>query len=312
MNTDDYKYILTIAEEGSITRAAEKLFITQPALSQRIKHVRKELGIDLFITDKTGIHLTNDGHCFARYAQKILMEEENMKRELQEMHNMEGGSMTIGVSQMSGSKYFQNLIIKFHDLHPNVNINICEYPSSELKRLLQNGKIDLGILHMPHRNSLSGDFRYEVIFYDRMVFLASADSNLKKYFYYKDRCPIPYIQPQLLANEPLALPESGTLVFSLFYDILKSAGVTPKINHLSRSYSMLSSFVEMGLSNAVLLQSYLKKDVKDGDYSLIDTDLRDNVPTVISWISDRYLSKTMEQFIAIARQLWTSIYPYQS
>ena len=311
MNTDDYKYILAIAEEGSITRAAEKLFITQPALSQRIKHVRKELGIDLFITDKAGIHLTNDGRCLARYAQKILLEEDNMRRELQEMHNMESGSLTIGVSQMSISKYFKNLIIRFHALYPNVKINIMESPSKELRKFLQNGRIDIGILHTSQPHTLDGDLHSEFIFHDRLVFLPSTNSNIKKYFYHKNNSVIPYISPQILVNEPLALPESTTEVFSLLSNILQSFNLIPDVQHWSRSYASLTSFAEMGLSNAVLLHSYLGKDIGIGDYSFIDTDQKDNIPTVISWGSDRYVSKIMKQFITIAKDTWTSIYPYQ-
>jgi len=311
MNTDDYRYILTIAEEKSITRAAEKLFITQPALSQRIKYVRKELGIELFINDKDGLHLTSDGRCFARYAQRIIQEEENMKRELQEIHNLDSGSLTIGVSQMSTSRYFKRLVSRFHTLYPNVKINIVELPSKELRRCLLNGKVDLGILHMPYQNALSHEYSYEVIFHDRLVFLPGTGSSLKKYFFHKSSFEIPYISPQILINEPLALPESDTVTFCLFNHILQTAGVEPTVNHWSRSYAALTSLTEMGLANTVLLQSYLGNDVQVGDYSFMDTSEKDNIPTVIAYVSNRYIPKIMGQFIGLAKETWDSIYPYQ-
>ena len=311
MNTDDFRYMLTIAEEKSITRAAEKLFITQPALSQRIKHVRKELGIELFINDKNGIHLTSDGHCFARYARKILQEEENMKRELQELHNLEKGSLSIGVPQMSNSKYFKRLVSTFHTMYPQVKLNIMEFPSSELKKLLLNGKIDLGIFHMSYQKALENEYHYEVIFHDRLIFLPGSGSSLKKYFFNKISFEIPYIKPQILVQEPLALPESNTETYALLYNILQSADAKPIVNHWSRSYSALSSFADMGLCNTVFLQSFLGSEIGIGDYSFIDTGERDNIPTVVAYVSNRYVPRTMGHFIALAKEIWDSTYPYQ-
>lgn len=296
MNTDDYRYILTIAEEKSITRAAEKLFITQPALSQRIKHVRKELGIELFISDKNGIHLTNDGRCFARYARKILQEEENMKQELQELHNLEKGALSIGVPQMSNSKYFKHLVSTFHIMHPQIRLNIMEFPSLELKKFLLNGKIDLGIFHMSYQKALGNEYSYEVIFHDRLVFIPGTGSSLKKYFFNKNSFEVPYIKPQILVQEPLALPESDTETYALLYNILQSVDAEPVVNHWSRSYSALSSFADMGLCNTVFLQSFLSNETEIGDYSFIDTGERDNIPTVIAYATNRYVPHTMKHF----------------
>ncbi len=311
MNTDDYRYILTIAQEESISRAAEKLFISQPALSQRIKHVRKELGIELFAIDKTGIHLTNAGRCFTRYAQRILLEEENMKRELYEMNNLDSGTLTIGISQMATSSFFKRLITQFHLQYPNVKINIVESPSLELRKLLLNGKIDIGILHMPPTNLLPPELSYEVIADDRLVFIPNSNSTLKNQFFYKESFEIPYILPETLASEPLALPESDTLTYALANIILHAADAKPTINHLSRSYAALSAFADMGLCNCIFLQSYLGKDVLPGDFCYIDTDEQDRIPTVFAYLSNQYIPKILGKLIALAKETWEQTFPYQ-
>lgn len=309
MNTDDYKYILTIAEEKSITRAAEKLYISQPALSQRIKHVRKELGIELFITDKNGIYLTNDGRCFARYARKILQEEENMKQELQEMHNTDCGSLTIGVPQMSNSRYFKRLITAFHDKYPQVKLNIMEFPSVELKKFILNGRIDLGIFHISSQKHLGPDYQYEAIFQDRLVFMLGSKSSLKQHFFYKPSCQIPYISPEILVQEPLALPESTTESYALFYNILHKVHAEATVNHWSRSYSALATLAEIGLSNAIFLQSFLDDNMAPGDYSFIDTGENDSIQTVVAYAANRYVPKIMNHFIELSKEIWDSTYP---
>ena len=90
MTFNDLRYIVVIAEENSITKAADKLYMTQPALSQYLKKVEKELGVLIFERTTTGVRPTAEGVQFLAFAKNVLHQEQDMRKQLQ---NLRGGDV---------------------------------------------------------------------------------------------------------------------------------------------------------------------------------------------------------------------------
>ena len=87
MTTRDMAYIVSIAEEQSITRAAAKMYMAQPALSQCVQKVEKELGVTIFHRQPNGVKLTAEGECFLEFAKKTLTEQKTMEKKLLDLQN---------------------------------------------------------------------------------------------------------------------------------------------------------------------------------------------------------------------------------
>ncbi|MCW3491702.1 LysR family transcriptional regulator [Dethiobacter alkaliphilus] len=124
MNLALIQVFYEVSRSGSLTTAAEKLHISQPALSRQISSLEKEVGLDLFIRHSRGLQLTEPGRRLYEYAQKILSYADEAQRVLDEIKNIETGTLKIGVSKTIGSYLLPPVIAKFVETHPGVDISV--------------------------------------------------------------------------------------------------------------------------------------------------------------------------------------------
>lgn len=317
MNMDDYRYVLTIAEEGSITKAAQKLYVTQPALSQRLKVINSSYGVELFASGPSGIYLTQEGQCFVKYAKAIQNCEIGLRQELADLQGLKTGMLRIGTSQLSNSTFFQNVVIEFHQIFPHVRLDFVEHPSRHLLTQLNSGQIDIGILHngaglLKKVCGHPKPIPFEDLFQDRLIFVPRAGSELERRareLSQEGRADL-VISPRELEEEPLALPDFDTCSCKMFMSICQSFNVTPKINHWSRNYATLSSLASMGLASAVMLESFLSSSSSHLAYHL-DTTEKDSIPMVVAWANNQYLSRIAREFIDLSRRQSRRVGPHR-
>lgn len=146
MDEKDYELILTLYELKNITKAAEKLFITQPALTQRIKKIERELGIELLLRSKKGVLFTPSGESIIPYIKTIVNSLRQMRQHVISNHDFIGGTLTAGVS-LNYSRYFLPKVLKsYTEAFPNVDVNIITDQSKSLYRRLQNDEIFIAVV----------------------------------------------------------------------------------------------------------------------------------------------------------------------
>ena len=124
MKVDDYKLLVTLHEAKTLRQAAERLFISQPAVSQRLKSIEEEWGVEIFIRTKRELFVTGPGERIIRHAQKVV-EDENMLKEYLVAH--EGaveGNLNLGVSSLIGSTILAGVLREYTQMYAGVNINI--------------------------------------------------------------------------------------------------------------------------------------------------------------------------------------------
>lgn len=123
------QYFVEIVRQQSFTRAAEKLYVSQPALSKSVRMLEQEFKVDLINRTEKSFVLTKSGQLFFDYAQRILETVELQTHELnQRLHGLEG-SLRIGIPPTSGTIYYHSLISHFCEAYPNIDLHILEVPS---------------------------------------------------------------------------------------------------------------------------------------------------------------------------------------
>jgi DNA-binding transcriptional LysR family regulator len=145
MNTNLYEYFLSVAEEKSISKAAEKLYVTQQALSAQMQRLEETLGVALF-DRKPAFRLTAAGERFVAYCQTICASERQMLAEMAELGNAGVIKLVIGCTRQRASIYFPEIWKRFHALHPNVIISLVERDSEQLVSMVQNGELDMAVV----------------------------------------------------------------------------------------------------------------------------------------------------------------------
>jgi DNA-binding transcriptional LysR family regulator len=149
INLEYYRVFYYVAKLGSITMAAEELFISQPAVSQAVRHLEDTLGGSLFLRTPKGVRLTPEGEVLYSYVSRgyeYLMQAESKYRELL---NLEDGEVRIGASDMTLQFYLLPQLERFHKAYPKIRIQVTNASTPDTLELLRSGRIDFGAVSSP-------------------------------------------------------------------------------------------------------------------------------------------------------------------
>lgn len=170
MDSKQIQYILKVAECQNITRAAEQLFISQPALSHFISKAEDELGAKIFNRGTTPLTLTQAGERYIKTARSILQLEEALKKDIQDLKDCRGGTITLGLSDMRATFLLPFVMPEFRRLYPNVTIQTVESSSREVEENVRQGRAEIGIIPLyDYGQDLSS-----TVLYDEELLLVSS------------------------------------------------------------------------------------------------------------------------------------------
>lgn len=142
-------YIKAIAEEGSISRAAERLFMAQSSLSEFLTQYEAELGARLFVRSSTGVRPTDAGRVFLETAGPMLLEYKRMQQQISDIQQLQAGTVELGASTFRGTYLLPPVLHVFSRRYPGVTVNIHEANSMALEQMLQAGEVDIGLIALP-------------------------------------------------------------------------------------------------------------------------------------------------------------------
>lgn len=148
MEMKELAYFIAIAEERSISKAAERLFMAQSSLSQFLSILENNVGSKLFVRTSRGVRLTQEGELMFRYAYKALSEYRSVQNEIKDMKQLKSGRVIMGVSSFRGSYLLPPVLNAFRLEHPDVKVEIVEQNSMALEQMILAGEIDIALLVM--------------------------------------------------------------------------------------------------------------------------------------------------------------------
>ena len=154
MNWNQLQYIVTTAQEKSITKAAKKLFITQPSLTLSIQNLEKELGVELFDRNRGSLELTFAGQLFYDWALSTLHARERLGVRLGDIRDESSHLVRLGISPHRSSILLPVILPLFYERFPTSEIYLEEKPTYQLRTLLEEDKLDL-MIDVPHPDALN-------------------------------------------------------------------------------------------------------------------------------------------------------------
>lgn len=162
------RYFVAVAELGNFTRAAEKLRIAQPAISQQIKTLEDELGVMLLLRTKRSVKLTAAGHVFLRDATEILGRAEASRTNARRAAKGEIGTLSVGCFSSASSLFLPELIQIYREQFPAVRVHLAELTPSQQMDAFTRGTIDVGFTRPLPKNH-EKDFAQTLVYRDRIV-----------------------------------------------------------------------------------------------------------------------------------------------
>ena len=175
MNDRQLTYLLTILKEGSISKAADVLCISQPSLSQMVRKIEKEIHADIFFRHQTPIALTAAGECYIQAAQNILNIQQAMTDQIHEINTGARGTIRVGVPLQRAMEILPVFFPVYHKKYPNVELRFEERGSDQLENMLLENGLDLAFVTTAPKIN---DLRYLPVADEKTVLLASKQAAI--------------------------------------------------------------------------------------------------------------------------------------
>ena len=236
MDIRQLNYFIQVADCGSYSKAAQKLFISQPALSKTIKNMEEEMGFTFFYTHQRRQHLTDAGQAFYDKAVHFLKEYEALMSAEYEDTGIISGHLTIGISAAAGPALFAHISPKFTSIFPLIDISLIEKDSSIIKEEVFKRNIDAAIIDLYYLNNeeLSLFDIFEVA-ESELVAVVSKDNPLA------GETSITYDD---LDSKDIIFFQSDESSFGLFSVDLRASKARPKIVLSSSQWHLIFDLVE--------------------------------------------------------------------
>lgn len=282
------KYFVQVARDQSYTRAAEHLYLSQPALSKLIKKLERELKVPLFRVQKSGVYLTDYGEQFYQRAVPLIAEFDSLSAFVETMHSAPVGKLKLGVTPMIASLYVVDIVTNFNRQWPDIELQLIEDGSRRLRKMLIDGSLDLAL-------GITGESFPEledtVLFEDEMVVIASVENPLSRY---------PCVTFEQLEHQKFNLYTYSSALSQQITERCVKAGFIPKVNISSSKVNFMLQMTECDRGICILPRPYAVQSHLSPGVTIIP--IKERFPWVGTLMQNKntyktYIIKLFERFV---------------
>lgn len=262
INLDLYKTFYYVAKNGSITRAANEMLISQPAISKAIKTLEEQMNTPLFIRKRDGVILTEAGETFYKKIKNAMELIESAENDIQSINSLDNGAINIGASKTIIHEFLMPYIKEFHKLYPNVKIRIFTDKTTELYKKSKLGLVDVIVSNLP--STVPDEFEQIKLMDLHDCFVAS-----EQFSYLKGK--------KITLNEfqklPLLVLTKGAINRTRLDDfcIENKISIIPEMEFGSNT--LIKEFTEAGFGIGMLTKEHVKDDLNNGNLFELDINL---------------------------------------
>ncbi|WP_315119825.1 LysR family transcriptional regulator [uncultured Clostridium sp.] len=283
MDIKSLTYFRTIVDEGNITKAAEKLHMAQPPLSNSLKLLEEELGVKLLERNTRKLQVTDAGRILYRRCDQMLELMDTTIKELRDLNEGLEGTLSIGIISACSNTILPSKIHAFNLKYPKINFDIRETGSDNIIELLERGVIEIGIIRSPYNLET-----FESILLPDEPMVAVAKDN------YLNHINTESILLTELADKPLLIHRRYE---RMILETCRKAGFEPRILGKIEDTSSILLWAYTGIGVAIIPKDWINlvpntnlKYKEINEPSLITR-------TAILWMKDRHLSRVARNFI---------------
>lgn len=305
MTLEQLRIFLAVAEHLHFTRAAETLYITQPAVSAAIQSLETEYSVKLFHRVGRRVEITEAGKLLYLEAQKILEQVAIAERNLRELNNLQQGELRLGASLTIGNYWLPDKISQFQQEYPGIQVNCTLANAEEIAEGTASGRFDLGLVSGEVKSGLRDSLLQEVVGRDRLQIVVGQSHP---WFHH------PLIPVESLLASPWVMREPGSGAQQIFEQALRSWGIDlTQLNVLLvlSSSEMVKAVVERGSGAAAIPELMVHKELRLNTLKAVQVFVQNsNVATKLEIVqpilqlkhAQRFQTQTMLAFEQILQQ----------
>ncbi|AFL53097.1 putative HTH-type transcriptional regulator YybE [Sinorhizobium fredii USDA 257] len=288
------QYFVAVAEQGSVTRAAQNLSISQSSITEAVKELETDLGVELFDRHPRGLSITHNGHQFLRHATKILADVSDARRSFSDSREERGGKLNLGVTSLVAGYVLSDLLARYRRACPGVEVSALEDNGSYLEHLLIGGELDVAVMVISNLR-------------DRMALQAEILETSP----YRLWLPIghPLVSADIISVEDIAKEPLIMLTIDEIEEntgkLLSALGARPHVAFRTRSVEAVRSLVATGAGIALLPDLIYRPWSLEGD-RIESRDVSGALPVVqvgMVWRKGSSLPQSARDFVGIAEAL---------
>ena len=299
MTQNELLYMLTIAEHGTITRAAQELFISQPSLSESLNKVEQEFDTRIFSRTQECLVPTAFGEHYLKTARNILDRYRKLETDLEEYRQLRKGSLTFGIPFNLGAYLLPRILPAFQQIYPDITVQFKENNSTELDKLMLSGKLDFSVMHYETPN--------EAIHYDLLAeddFYLVMPLTLAHKYQFPDYRTLSIYDLKALEQEPFLMVASRQKLRQVADSILSQLSIKPNIRYTTKNMETAKRLAAAGMGITFLPHSYLNlfSGVENLACYPLDPSLNASWKLVIGYPDGRPLSRCAKEFIRFLKE----------
>lgn len=306
MTGKELLYIKTVVDEKSITKAAKKLFIAQPSLSQSIQRLEESLGIALFNRTSSGLTLTYAGERYYHMATQVLKIYEDFELEISDMNNLKTGRIHLGVTNHLGTIVLPHVLPRFCELCPFIELHVLEENSTSLEQKLLMGELDFAVMHAP-KEPENSQIDYSILKKDPFLLITSGSHPLAAKAQKREGYKYPVADITLLKNESFIMLPKQQRIRQVTDSVLKRAGISqPDIRLTLKSYETAGLLAARGIGITFIPSQYYKLTPSEYAPALFSIDEKYDATwdMCIATLKGGFLSKADQLFIRILKEIF--------
>ena len=284
MDIRQLTYFLEVAKQKSMTKAADTLHVSQPALSKMLKGLEEELGMTLIVRSNKASEVTDAGLIVMDYAKKVTGLLDEMSTTLSDMTHLKRGTIHIGLPPIIGSLFFPKVLAEFHLAYPNIKIKITEYGAAKVTKSVAEGELEIGVAVLPIDEE---DFNLYPIVKEEMKLVIHHKHPLARR---------KTVRLKELKNEEFIFYSEEFALHQIMWKQFINEGFEPKILFKSSQWDFMSEMVAANLGITILPESICNRIDNDNVHII---DLTPSTPWHLAVITkkDKYVSFAAQTFI---------------
>lgn len=258
MTDRELLYITTIAQEGSLTQAAKKLYLTQPALSHSLSAIEQALGQPLFRRESRGLTPTFAGERYCEAAREILRIYGGMEQELGEIAGLRRGRVILGMTRFLSMALMPEVFPLYRERYPGIELQLWEESSNRLLELLATRQLDFGVMNLTEEElgRMEEDYDCRLLYRDPFVIAAAKGDPIGLLAVPDPLGGLPVLDPVHLEGRPFAAVAAGQRIRRVTDRVFRQAGVKPEIIFTSFSFETARRVACSGQGISMLPRRY--------------------------------------------------------
>lgn len=291
MDIRTLRYFVEVVRQQSFTRAAERLFVTQPTISKMLKNLEDELNCTLLIRDGRKLLLTDTGRVVYERGIAILAEFRQLETELGDINHLNKGILRLGIPPMVGM-LMAGPINLFSQRYPGVELKIAEFGGLTVQQAVSNGELDVAMTALPVEEE-SGLATLPLFSHAMCVLVPRSGSWLER----------DVVTPEELAEHPLLIYNEDFALSRQLMLLFQQHGVKPRIAVRSGQWDFLAAMVQAGVGIAILPEPVCQRlDKQTLRWLPLQSDLRWELGMI--WREGVYLSRSAQAWLQCCKGFW--------